>query len=597
MKRASIRRVWNILRGGLQFMNPFSREFGRSEKILYLSRKQGPSGLWEKLPRLHYHLFQYGREELITADATLQRGAIRKGLPLIVLITDDISSGGFGLGFDELCEEILGEFNLAVIYLRENPANLRIGPDTISIGPLLRHNAADAVAEEVAALRSLVKVEAIIALSIGCTEVLPALDGTGLPLIHWIPEFLKTPRQGEDLVQSSLYASLQVYPSVEILEAARKLGVSSRADTVVIPPSRIEKAFSGVLRSLLGEAKVAEGRRQKEVNQLTASRSLLPGYSFPATLPPIDAARNYLAGWRSGWRPVKPFPGFHPGIYRMLHPESDSDPLLNYLDAGKPSGPWLMQVITDHVPMIATPPDCNAGFHLHLHYCDGAEVLLKALAQSHFRPDLLISTTSEETKRLIGRFLEKYGLVARSLEVFPNRGRDIGPLLTGFGQNLCDRYEVIGHFHTKKSPHAHDDYLERWTGFLFNNLIGDRGRMMDVILTQMARDQTLGMVFPDDPGVFGWEGNHSLASDLLRRAGFAMPDQDAPINFPVGTMFWARSSVIRPLVDLNLGWEDYPPEPVRINGTLLHAVERIFGVLPGLIGLRSAVTHAEGTGR
>jgi hypothetical protein len=597
MNGGAIRRGWKMLRGGFQYMNPFSRSFGYREAVLYLSRKHGPTGLWEKLPRLHYHLFHHGREELIAADALLQRDAIRKGLPMIVLITDDISSGGFGLGFDDLCEVMLREFNLAVIYLRENPANLRMRPDMISIGPLCRHNAADAMAEEVKVLRSMAKVESVIALSIGCTEVLPAMDGTGLPLIHWIPEFLKTPRQGETLVQSSLHASLQVYPSVESLDAARNLGVSSRCASAVQVFSGKPEDFPEVLRSLFAEAATIETRRDDDAGRLVASGALLQGYAFPAAMAPVDAARTYLAGWRSGWRPVKPFPGFHPGFYRRQHPESESDPLLDYLGCGQPPGPWTTPVIAGLDEPVALPPAGSVGLHLHLHYTDGADAILSALAKSRSCPDLLISTTSEEKAGIIGKLLNNHGLVARHLEIFPNVGRDIGPLLTGFGKTLCERYGILGHYHTKKSPHAHDDYLERWTSFLFANLIGLQGRMMDAVLSHMVANPSIGMVFPDDPGVFGWEGNHGMASDLLRRMGLLSPGSDTPINFPVGAMFWARSEVIKVLVDLDLRWEDYPPEPVRINGTILHSIERLLGVLPGLTGLESAVTHAEGTGR
>ena len=586
-----------MLRGGVQYMNPFSRDFGRRESVFYLSRKQGPTGLWEKIPRLHYHLFHYGREELITADATLQRGAIRKGLPMIVLVTDDVSSGGFGFGFDHLCETILREFNLTVIYLRENPANLRMRPGMISIGPLFRHNVAEAIAEEVEVLRSMVRVEAMLALSIGCTEVLPSLGGTGLPVIHWIPEFLKTPRQGEALVQSSLHASLQVYPSVETLDAARGLGVSSRCASAVLVFSGKPEDFSEALRPLLGKASSFEALREDNADRLVKSGALLEGYAFPSTMSRVDAARTYLAGWRSGWRPVKPFPGFHPGVYQSHHSESESDPLLDYLGCGKPNGPWLTPVITGLDQPVAIPPLGSVGLHLHLHYTDGADAILSALAKSRSRPDLFISTTSEEAAGVIGKLLNKHGLVARSLEIFPNVGRDIGPLLTGFGKTLCERYGIIGHYHTKKSPHAHDDYLERWTSFLFANVIGQRGRMMDAVLSYMVANTSTGMVFPDDPGVFGWEGNHGPASDLLHRMGLSCPPSNGPINFPVGTMFWARSAVIKPLVELGLRWEDYPPEPLRINGTILHSMERLLGVLPGLTGFECAVTRAEGTGR
>ena len=37
------------------------------------------------------------------------------------------------------------------------------------------------------------------------------------------------------------------------------------------------------------------------------------------------------------------------------------------------------------------------------------------------------------------------------VRVFDNRGRDIGPFLTGFGEVILDRYDIIGHVHTKRS--------------------------------------------------------------------------------------------------------------------------------------------------
>ena len=36
---------------------------------------------------------------------------------------------------------------------------------------------------------------------------------------------------------------------------------------------------------------------------------------------------------------------------------------------------------------------------------------------------------------------------------YPNKGRDIGPLITEVGSMLDNRYEVYGHIHTKKSVH------------------------------------------------------------------------------------------------------------------------------------------------
>lgn len=59
-------------------------------------------------------------------------------------------------------------------------------------------------------------------------------------------------------------------------------------------------------------------------------------------------------------------------------------------------------------------------------------------------------------------------------------------------------------------------------------------------------------------------------------------------------MFWARSEAMKPRFDLNLQWEDYPEEPLPIDGSMLHAMERLFGIVPSLKGYRTVVTRVEG---
>jgi lipopolysaccharide biosynthesis protein len=169
----------------------------------------------------------------------------------------------------------------------------------------------------------------------------------------------------------------------------------------------------------------------------------------------------------------------------------------------------------------------RAALHLHLHYPEGIEELLRNIKCSQFRPDLFISTTSEEGKMRVKVILDKCGLQAQEIAVFPNRGRDIGPFLTGFGPKLFSDYEIVGHLHSKKSPHAHDDYLENWVEFLEKGLVGEKGGMMDGILDKMASDPLIGIVYPDDPGCFGWEGNYAYGEDLFKRMGFQSPYKDA----------------------------------------------------------------------
>lgn len=68
-------------------------------------------------------------------------------------------------------------------------------------------------------------------------------------------------------------------------------------------------------------------------------------------------------------------------------------------------------------------------------------------------------------------------------------------------------------------------------------------------------------------------------------------------EFPVGTMFWCRPMASRPLFELGLSWDDYPPEPLPIDGTILHAIERLLPFIAQHEGYRIASSHVTGVVR
>jgi lipopolysaccharide biosynthesis protein len=312
-----------------------------------------------------------------------------------------------------------------------------------------------------------------------------------------------------------------------------------------------------------------------------------------------DWARRYLESWRTGLELRKPFPGFHPGIYRDHHPEVQGDPTIDFLKAGKPEGPWLTEVMGERELKVKSGKvakknlGIRAALHLHLHYPEQADVLIRALGTARQKPDLFISLTSEEGKVKVKGFLKKYGLEYREIAVFPNRGRDLGPFLTGFRESLLD-YDIVGHFHTKGSKHAPPDFVKRWNAFLSGNLIGRHGQMMDTILDRMDDDPKIGIVYPDDPMIWGWFENYTMGKTLLEKLGLAMPNENTFFNYPAGSMFWARTAALNPLFDLGLRWEDYPEEPISQDGSILHGIERLFGIIPEQIGFRTLLTHVPG---
>ena len=119
--------------------------------------------------------------------------------------------------------------------------------------------------------------------------------------------------------------------------------------------------------------------------------------------------------------------------------------------------------------------------------------------------------------------------------------------------------------------------------------------MLDSILSSMASNPAVGIVFPDDPNVLSWTGNRAYAEKLGSRMGCGkLPEH---FNFPVGSMFWVRSPVLLKFVELNLQWSDYPSEPLPLDGTMLHAIERLLGIVPAVMGMACAVTNVRGVTR
>lgn len=292
-----------------------------------------------------------------------------------------------------------------------------------------------------------------------------------------------------------------------------------------------------------------------------------------------EALRGYVRAWASGVRRRKPVPGFHPGIYLEQHRElrMGVDPLADYLRKGQPQGPWNFQLITARDVPQPLPPKLRIGLHVHAYYPDLFPEIIQRLQQNRIRPDLLVSVSSESARQEIAACLATYeGAV--DVRIVPNRGRDIGPFLTEFGRTIQQNYDLIGHLHTKRTASFEDESIgKNWYDFLLDNLLGGRTPMADIILGRMANDHDVAMVFPDDPYVVGWGANRSFAENLF--PGLGKGNHPSEFNFPVGTMFWARPRDLEALFALHLNWEDYPEEPLPQDGTMLHALERLFGLV------------------
>jgi lipopolysaccharide biosynthesis protein len=229
--------------------------------------------------------------------------------------------------------------------------------------------------------------------------------------------------------------------------------------------------------------------------------------------------------------------------------------------------------------------------HAHFHYTDHVDDFLRALAVNTHACELILTTNSSEKVEEIRTALKKCQAEA-DIRVVPNRGRDIGPFLRVLEEAIgnCD---LLGHVHGKRSLKTRNvdiDFGDRWRTFLWQHLIGDEMPMVDFIKHKFAGDSTLGLIFPEDPHLIGWEENFEISQELAARMALRVP-LPPNVDFPVGTMFWTRPEALAPLLGLALTWDDYPPEPLPIDGTMLHALERLLPLVAEDVGYHYATTY------
>lgn len=219
--------------------------------------------------------------------------------------------------------------------------------------------------------------------------------------------------------------------------------------------------------------------------------------------------------------------------------------------------------------------DQTVGVIVHVYYPELAKELREYLENIPGSVDVYISTDTKAKRDIIEGALGGWSKGRFEVRLAVNRGRDIAPKLITF-EDVYDRHPFVLHLHTKKSPHH--STLKLWRHFILENLIGDED-VASSILAALEKFPEIGMVTSQHylgvRGSIGWAGNLELAETLGRRMGVEI-DANTPLDFPSGSMFWARSAALKPLLDLKLSFDDFAPESGQSDGTMAHAIERLY---------------------
>jgi lipopolysaccharide biosynthesis protein len=226
-------------------------------------------------------------------------------------------------------------------------------------------------------------------------------------------------------------------------------------------------------------------------------------------------------------------------------------------------------------------PSTKLAIVVHVYYPEEWRLIKEKLVNLRSVGHDIFVTVSEKDPRL-GNEIKKIHGVAGVFMV-PNRGRDVLPFMILVRRLSEAGYEYVLKLHTKKSIHRPDGH--DWFGELLNNLVPSAEAVKDAVA---KLEEGVALIGPKDHFVSleRYMGANAPAIErLLSDIDVETLDRDladgiGKYGYFASTMFWARLKNLQPLLDLYLMPDDFEAEEGQIDGTMAHALERMFSLLP-----------------
>ena len=388
---------------------------------------------------------------------------------------------------------------------------------------------------------------------------LAAMDGAQLDLVGMVDSLPAALARARVLVVPTRFAAgipLKAYdaamlgiPMVVTGLIATQLGWAAGSDVLVADDAT---GFAEACARLHQDRALWEAVR---ANALARARRDCSPAAFRATL------RGILSGVPLTHRLAEGFTPDPPPVGPPAEPNTSRPQAADY-SAAVPFG---------YLPQPGAP---RLGVMCHMFHMAVAPELRRYLR--HLPPaELMLTTDTAEKQAALAALFGDWPGGGVEIRVVPNRGRDVAPKLVGLADRYA-RYDLVLHLHSKVSDHA--AFLAPWRSFLFESLLGSEA-VVASILDAFGRLPDLGMVAPQHYEAIrrwlGWNGNFDAAKALAARMGISLWPTRA-LDFPSGSMFWARPAALRPLLDLKLSFEDFPDEGAQVDHTPAHTIERLF---------------------
>lgn len=238
---------------------------------------------------------------------------------------------------------------------------------------------------------------------------------------------------------------------------------------------------------------------------------------------------------------------------------------------------------------------------MHLYFEDLLEVSYQWATAIPPETDVYITTNTTEKKQAIEQVFQDLACSHFEVRLIENRGRDVSSLLVGTADAI-KHYDYVCFVHDKKTVQIKPASLgESFAYKCFSNTLYNRAFVYNVLET-FEKNPRLGILSPPIPnhGSFfpptnlEWCDNFENTKQLAEELKITVPmAHSKPPIAPLGTFFWFRPNALKPLYKKAWTYEDFPPEPNKTDGTILHAIERLYPFSAQQAGYYPAVVMSD----
>ena len=226
------------------------------------------------------------------------------------------------------------------------------------------------------------------------------------------------------------------------------------------------------------------------------------------------------------------------------------------------------------------------GLHLHLYYIEAGLDYVSILRKLPKSIDIFVTYPKGTNVAGIKSIFESSLKNNFSWIEAQNRGRDVGPWLIEL-KDIQKEYDLFGHFHTKKSPQMSSSSAEHWKNDLLRQLLSPQSFRNIFNFFEKNIDAGIALPYPNIDILQIWlnknipvMGSNQDSIDYLVKEIFKddiLTFERSDLVFSVGTMFWYKPKALNRLISYPFDYTQFPEEPIGLDGTLAHAIERIVG--------------------